>query len=305
MEFNNNTLNTLNQITQNSFSAINSSFEDLDIYLSQNFEFVNDSIDNLGLEITSQFVILSSEIENSSLDIQNSIYAINSTISNLTQELSNYVFLVNNSIYTAVLDSYSALEIQNNLISGNLSIVFEMNEELTALFEQTFFSEYLDWTNASISADYIANQTQFVDFVSEYSNTAVEILLKYNNTIETITMAALADASIRIPSSNVQYSIRSIETGETLEEWTPIDNNTIKFGFDEREYNIDEVNFTGYSAVEIFLIIAIIIVVIVSTVFIIQRIRKTSKSRIKNEEPQYIASSSESPIDKLRKDKRK
>jgi hypothetical protein len=297
MEFNNNTLNTLNQITQNSFSAINSSFEDLDIYLSQNFEFVNDSIDNLGLEITSQFVILNSNITNNSIDISNSIYAINSSISQLTQELSNYVFLINNSIYSAVLDSYSALEIQNNMISGNLTLTYELNEELNALFQQTFFSEFLDWTNATISPDYIANQTMLVDFINQYNNNATQILLKYNDKIETLTIAALNSATTRIPTSDVEYKIISIDTGEELSEWTPITNKTIDFGYSN--VTVPEVTVKAIPYMDIIiinLIFSTFLAVVIYIIYKVKNIKKVEKSKTPSYEPVKTKNETNQPI---------
>jgi len=71
------------------------------------------------------------------------------------QNMLTQVYLINNSIYNAVVNLGTSLSIDNNEILGNLTIILQLNEELTDLFVNTMFSEYLDWTNATIDSDYI------------------------------------------------------------------------------------------------------------------------------------------------------
>jgi hypothetical protein len=125
------------------------------------------------------------------------------------------------------------LAIDSNNILGNLSITYQQNEFLTELFKKTMFSELLNWSGAGYNYSLIEDQITQVSFVNNYRNEAIELLLQYESTIETVQLAAQESAQVFLPSANVTYRIKSINTGEYLTEWEDLSGTEIDLGFYE------------------------------------------------------------------------
>jgi hypothetical protein len=257
----NSTLNSVETIALNSFLYLNSSIQDSITYLSQNFTYTNSLINQNQINLLTNFAIINSNITNNSIAIQTKIETVNSTISALIASLQNNVLLMNNSIYTAILNVSTNLLLDSNSIMGNLTLVYEQNEFLTELFKATMFSDLLNWTGVGTNYSLIENQIADYTFVNNLTNQAITYLLKYQNKIETLTLAASESIPTTLPNANVQYRIKSVESGEYLTEWTNItstDNNTISWGYDETDYSGDEVTVTAVTPVDVFLVIVIL-----------------------------------------------
>jgi hypothetical protein len=202
----------------------------------QKFEFINSEIGSNQLELLTQFGIVRSNVTNNSIDIANNIFAINSSISEMITNLESNVLLVNDSIYTAVFDVSTQISIDSDNIIGNISLTYEQNEFLTELFKETMFSELLNWSGVGYNYSLIENQIDSFQFISNFRNASVELELKYLDQIEKIRMNAQDVADMMLPNLNVSYRVYSLDSNRYLDDWKPIEDNKINFGYDDYVY---------------------------------------------------------------------
>jgi len=223
------------------------------------------TLDIIGSNITSNFIVINNSIslvdnniDASTLAILNNILLVNNTISDLINEVYTSVYLINNSIYTATVDLGTYLTLMNNTISGNFSVVLEMNEFLTDMLQKTMFSELLNWTNIGFNTSLLENQIDVWSFINDYKNTSAIIELKYDNIIDEILISAQSTIDQYLPATDVEYRIYSVEDKEYLNDWEDLpDTMVVDFGFYEADIPIDPMpivnTFQNYLWVMIFL----------------------------------------------------
>lgn len=231
----NSTIGSIAELSLNSFLYLNSSINNSITWMAQNFTLIGDDINSNQLEILTQYSILASNITNNSLDIINNLYLVNNSISNLTADLTNNVLLMNNTIYTAMVNISQNLAIDSNLILGNLSITFQQNEFLTELFKKTMFSDLLfdglNWSAIGYNYTQVENYIKNYPILNQYRNESVELLLRYQNQIQSMSLAALESATQFLPNTNVDYRVKSMATGEYLTEWEAVTGENITIGW--------------------------------------------------------------------------
>ncbi len=204
---------------------------------------LNTTIDLIRNNITNNYILLNNtlnlidnNIDWSCFRILNNLALVNNTISTLISQVYSSVYLVNNSIYTAVVDLGTYLSLMNNTIDGNLTVILQQNEYLTELYQTTMFSELLDWTGIAGNPDLIDSQIDVWEFINLYKDKAIEVKLKYDDLIETLTVSAQNTIEQYLPAEDVEYKLYSVETGEALSFWEELpDNKTVDFGFYETE----------------------------------------------------------------------
>jgi hypothetical protein len=238
-EFLNSSVSSIYALSISSFQALNSSFDDLNFNMLQNFTFSNSLINSNQLQLMTQFSFVESNITQLGIDIDSRLLTLNSTIANLTAQLSNYIILVNNSIYTAILDSTAVLEMQGNNIYGTLNQTFVQNEYLTKILQETMFSSMLNWTNVNYNYSIIESQIDDFHFVNSYENDTIEYVLRYQNEMQSLIIAAQNSADQKLPNSDVEYRVKSLTTGQYLTDWIDLSNKTVDYGFYTEELQPD------------------------------------------------------------------
>jgi hypothetical protein len=268
----NNDIALLNASIDTQFTQISNDMILMESNLNTSIFNLDTTIDLIGDNITENYILLNNslnlidnEINESNIAILNYLTLVNNSIMESIQNMLTQVYLINNSIYNAVVNLGTSLSIDNNQILGNLSIILQLNEELTDLFINTMFSEYLDWTNATIDSDYIYDQTEYVDILNEYNTESLEILFKYLNETESLVITAQTTLSQLIPNENVTYRVKSLATGEYLDEWKPIpENKTIDLGFYSEEISITpediQIELMNYVMIVMIAVIALTII---------------------------------------------
>jgi hypothetical protein len=228
-------VNSIAALSQNSFLYLNSSINNSITWMAQNFTLIGDDINSNQIEILTQYSILASNITNNSLDIINNLYLVNNSISNLTADLTNNVLLMNNTIYTAMVNISQNLALDSNNILGNLSITFQQNEFLTEIYKKTIFNDLLyngfNWSAIGYNYSQFTNYVEEYSFVNNYINQSLELFLRYQNTIQSMEIGVGGQLPpITLPSSGVDYRIKSTATGEYLTDWEDLTNTTIPIG---------------------------------------------------------------------------
>jgi hypothetical protein len=257
-----NQINTVSINLTNQNTKINNSIFSIDIHLnninstlgtqllyqSLNMTAIGNNISTLYAYTGTKFTIMQNNINHSFSDINSSIY------------------LMNNSIYTSVQSVSASLTNINNSISGNMSILVQLNGELTDLYRESQFRDYLDWTNASINSTYVKNQLDVVKVINQYRNQSLEYQLKYNGVVETLQMAASESKTKFMPKTNVTYRVKSLRTGEYLTDWKPISNKTIDYGTFE-DPAVSNPTLEGVTGVDFLVSLSILLIAIVLSIY--------------------------------------
>ncbi|MFX1569823.1 MAG: hypothetical protein ACFFCV_15835 [Promethearchaeota archaeon] len=229
------------------------------------------TIDEIGSNITNNYILLNNSItltntniNDSRIAILNNLVLVNNTICDLVSQVYSSVYLINNSIYNAVLDLGTSLSLINNTISGNLSIVLQQNDFLTELYKMTMFSELLNWTNVGLNTSLLTSQIDAWEFINNYRNESVQVLLKYKDKIDYLTVSAQNTIEQYLPKEDVEYRLKSVETGEYLSDWEDLpETKTVDFGFFEAEVpDIPKPIINDTATVIAFWILAIIIAIV-------------------------------------------
>jgi hypothetical protein len=280
-----NELGFVNTSIQSSITEVSNDLLIMDSKLDTNFYYMNTTLNSIGNNITDNYILinntlntLDSNINDSRLAIMNNLAYVNNSITNYISKVENSVYMINNSIYSAVVGMNTELRLINNSIQGNLSIMLSQNEFLTDIYNKTMFSDMLNWTGAATDYTKIAEQTDAYTFINNYRNQSVEIMLKYEDKIESLEVTAQNQLDQFLPKQNVSYRLKSVETGEYLNNWTEIQNKTVDFGFYEKDVPMDPEPFiTNIQTILIGFITAVVIVVIIITIYAYWRIRSVKK----------------------------
>ena len=282
-EFLNSSVNNIYYLSLYSFEALNSTLENVQTTMLQNFTFTNSQIANNQLEVLTQFSIVNSNVTNNSQSIISNLYAVNSSIANLISEMESNVLLVNDTIYSAVLDVSTNLALDSNMILGNISITYRQNEFLTELFKRTRFSDLLNWTDVGYNYSLIEDQVDAFTAVSYSYNESVNLLLEYNNHVESILLGYREPEILWLPSENVNWAIQSVATGEYLQNWTSIENKTMKYGTwsEPIPATPDDLNANQQNWMLIVITLAIFgIAAVLVIILLVQRSKATKKYHV-------------------------
>ncbi|KKN53984.1 hypothetical protein LCGC14_0597220, partial [marine sediment metagenome] len=228
---------------------------------------LNTTINVIGSNITSNYILLNNSflftntnINDSRLAVITNILLINNTISTLVSEVYTAVYLINNSIFTAVVDLGTYLSLVNNTISGNLSIVLKMNDFLTELYKMTMFSDMLNWTGVGLNTTLLTNQVDAWEFINKYKNESIQVMLRYNDLIENLTVSAQNTIEQFLPETGVEYRLWSEELQDYISDWEDLpENRSVDFGF----FEVD-VPYIPLPDMENWVIYWIIIIVFIS-----------------------------------------
>ena len=242
----------------------------------------------IGSNITENFILLNNSIYLNSLNINdsrvaiiNNLALINNSISNMIAQVYSSVYLINNSIYTAVVDLGTYLSLINNTIDGNLSIVLQMNEFLTELYQMTMFSDLLNWTNIGLNISLLTSQIDVWTFVNNYINQSIEVHLRYQDLIEKLVISADDFRDQWLPSTDVEYNLWSVADEEYLDEWKELDpkNKTVPFGFYEEEVPVFP-SFDNTSITITLIILIFIGIISLPTYFVYKYNKRVKKLKV-------------------------
>jgi len=229
---------------------------------------LNTTIDLIGNNITSNYILLNNTLNliDNNIDwsrflILNNLALVNNTISTLISQVYSSVYLVNNSIYTAVVDLGTTLSLINNSIDGNLTVILQQNEYLTELFQTTMFSELLDWTGIASDPNLIDSKIDVWEFINLYKDKAIEVKLRYDNLIETLTVSAQNTIDQYLPADDVEYRLWSVEDEEYLSDWEELpDTKTVDFGFYETEVPIEPIPILEEAFLQWFMVFIFVVI---------------------------------------------
>jgi len=239
--------------------------------IDTSFFFLNTTIAEIGNNITTNTILLNNSIfltgnwiNDSRIAILNNLMLINNTIMEGINQIYSSVYLINNSIYTAVIDMGTSLTLINNTISGNLSIILQQNDFLTDIYNKTMFSDLLNWTDVGYNFSIMEDRIDLFNFINNYRNQSVEVLLKYKDKIDSMIVSAQYNLEQWLPKQDVEYRLKSIATGEYLDEWKPLpENKTVGFGFYETEVDQGPIIVSFTNIVMLFFFFTLFAVIIV------------------------------------------
>jgi hypothetical protein len=159
---------------------------------------------------------------------QSQFSILNNNINTSFALLNSSIYLMNNSIYTSINMLEAGLTLMNNTIMGNLTMFIQLSPELTAIYTNTLFSENLTW---STDSEAVLAQCDDYRFMNEYATQAVELELKYGSEVRTLYIAAQAQINQNIINHDVQYRVKSVQTGEYLTEYEDLDTKNVSVGY--------------------------------------------------------------------------
>ena len=243
-----------------------------------NLNNVNSTLNNLLISQNLQLTNIQNNISNLFVFMNNNFTSLQNNINYSFVDLTNDVYLINNSIYTAVANVEANLHLINNTINGNLTLILQQNDFLTAILQETMFSNLLNWTNAGYNISFISDQVDVWDFINNFRNESILIKLRYEGIIENLTLAAQESLTQYLPSDDVDYRLWSIADEEYLSEWEPLpENRTVDFGF----YDEELPEIPDFNAPNIVLMIILIVIAcsfpIVIIGYVANRYRKKSE----------------------------
>ena len=269
----NGTISTLIVDIGNDLMIMNTS-----IYTS--FFFLNTTIAEIGSNITTNTILLNNSIfltgnwiNDSRIAILNNLALINNTIMTGINQIYTSVYLINNSIYTAVIDLGTSLTLENNKITGNLSIILQQNDFLTAIYNKTMFSELLNWSGVGYNFSIMEDRIDVFKFINEYKSQSVEILLKYQDKVESMILSAQNSLNQWLPKENVEYRLKSVATGKYLTDWEEMpEDKTVSFGFYETEIPAEPepIDVTVLTVFIFFLFVSVIISIVLGVFVYLQ-----------------------------------
>jgi len=239
----NNLLNLIdNNITNNNIQLV-SILELIGNNITTNHFVIENLLDVIGNNITSNHIevltnlnLINMTIDQNQIELINRLLLINTTINDLFFDLSNQILLVNDTIYTAVLNLSTNVEFGVDVILGNLTLTYQQNEFLTELYKETMFSQLINWTGAGYNYSIMENRIDVWEFINNYNDQAVEVQLRYQDEIETLTISAQNTIEQYLPNEGVEYRLYSLNQSQYLTYWEALpETKTVSFGFYETE----------------------------------------------------------------------
>jgi hypothetical protein len=217
---------------------------------------VNTTLSNVESNITNQILSLNTFVSNinsslfsqiltSAIDVTNNITGnltaqlidVSATVTNINSSISDLVLNVSidvNSLGSNITNMYSQMNISFGSVGDNFTYLdlnlygnfTLMNGTLNNVFDMFDNSPFPEDFNYTASLD---EQKQIVSIVNQLSEDTAIIELKntLTDTVRELRIGAETSRdTIFSTDGNYQYRIKSVESGEYLEEWTRIDNDT-------------------------------------------------------------------------------
>ncbi len=243
----NNFLNLIdNNITNNNIQLV-SILEVIGNNITTNHFVIQTLLDVIGNNITYNHIemltnlnLINTTISQNQIELINRLLFINNTVNDLMFELTNQLLFLNGTIYSAVLNLSTSVEFGVDMVLGNITITYQQNEFLTELYKETMFSQLLNWSGVAYNYTLMEDRIDVWEFINNYRNDSVQVLLRYNDLIDNLTISAQNTIEQYLPNEDVEYRLKSVATGEYLSEWEELpENKTVSFGFYETEVPSD------------------------------------------------------------------
>jgi len=118
----------------------------------------------------------------------------------------------------------------------------------------------LNWSGVAYNYSLMESRIDVWDFVNNYKNQSVIVLLRYGNIVDNLTVSAQNTIEQYLPMSGAEYREWSVDLQEYVGEWKPLpENRTVNFGFFEADIPTDPgpiINtFVTYLIVIIFFVV--------------------------------------------------
>lgn len=273
----NNLLNLIdNNITNNNIQLV-SILEVIGNNITTNHFVIQTLLDVIGNNITYNHIemltnlnLINTTISQNQIELINRLLFINNTVNVLMFELTNQLLFLNGTIYNAVLNLSTSVEFGVDMVIGNITITYQQNEFLTELYKETMFSQLLNWSGVAYNYTLMEDRIDVWEFINNYRNDSIQVLLRYNDLIDNLTISAQNTIEQYLPNEDVEYRLKSVATGEYLSKWEELpENKTVSFGFYETEVPsdprplINAMNMLVWFAIFVIFILFIIIVLYV------------------------------------------
>ena len=203
-------------------------------------DIVGNNITNNHIELLTNLNLINTTISQNQIELINRLLFINNSVNEMALDLTNQILLVNNTIYSAILDVSVSIDFNSDNILGNISLTYQQNDFLTELYKQTMFSQLLNWSGSAYNYTLMEDRIDVWEFINNYKNESVQILLKYQDKVDNLTVSAQNTIDQYLPKDDVEYRLKSITTGEYLSDWEALpENRSVNFGFFETEVPYD------------------------------------------------------------------
>lgn len=230
-------------------------------------DLVGNNITNNHLELITNLNLINNTIDQNQIELINRLLFINNSINAIALDLTNQLIFLNNTIYSAILNVSVSIDFASDNILGNITLTYQQNDFLTELYKRTMFSQLLNWSDVAYNYTLMEDRIDVWEFINNYKNDSVQVLLRYNNLIDNLTVSAQNTVDQYLPREDVEYRLKSITTGEYLNEWEPLpENRSVDFGFYSTEIPVNPIplinslNMLVWFAVFVVFILFIIIV---------------------------------------------
>ncbi|KKL21326.1 hypothetical protein LCGC14_2446570, partial [marine sediment metagenome] len=204
------------------------------------------------------------------------------SINSIALDLTNQLIFLNNTIYSAILDVSVSIDFNSGNILGNISLTYQQNDFLTELYKQTMFSQLLNWSGSAYNYTLMEDRIDVWEFINNYKNESIQVLLRYNNLIDNLTVSAQNTISQFLPNTGVEYRLWSEELQDYISDWETLpENRSVNFGFYAEE--IPDIPSFDNTSITIVLIILIFIGIIsLTTYFVYKYNKRVQKLKVAN-----------------------
>jgi len=221
---NNAQLTNLIEVTENNITANQFVIQTLIDYVSNN-------ITTNQLELLNNLNFINNNISSNYVDIVNRLLFINNTMLQMINDLQTQIIFLNGTVYNALLNVSTSIDLNSDMILGNISLTYQQNDFLTNLTKKMVFADLLDWSDVSFNNSAILNQVDVYDIINYYRNQSILVELKYKNETDSLIVTAQDQLEKYLPKQDVEYRLKSVDSGKYLTNWTAVENKTIDFGF--------------------------------------------------------------------------
>jgi hypothetical protein len=239
----NNLINLLgNNITENNLNLV-SLIEVVGNNITTNqfviqtlIDYVSNNITDNHLELLTNINFINNTMDQNQIELINRLLFINNSINQMALDLTNQIIFVNDTIYSAILSVSTSIDFNSDCILGNISLTYQQNDFLTELYKKTMFSQLLNWSDVAYNYSLMEDRIDVWEFINNYRNESVQVLLRYNDLIDNLTISAQNTIEQYLPNENVEYRLWSVANEEYLTDWVELpENRTVSFGFYEEE----------------------------------------------------------------------
>jgi len=249
-------------------------------------DYVSNNITDNHLEFLTNINLINNTIDQNQIELINRLLFINNSINTMALDLTNQILLVNNTIYSAILDVSTSIDFNSDNILGNISLTYQQNDFLTNLYQETMFSQLLNWSGVAYNYSLMEDRIDVWEFINDYRNDSITVFLRYGDLVDNLTITAQNSIEQYLPSEDVEYRLWSVENGEYLTDWEVLpDNKTVNFGFFEEDVPVDPTPIiTGYQTM--FWFVVFFAFALINTIFLYIKLQRKSNKSYKKFAPQ-------------------